>query len=95
MTTIPPDPEAILSMTTIWAEMYVAKDRDERTARTCLSLVRGIVEVLPNKPFYVLVTMLTMKAVAVPKLSRLAEFTKRLIEVVSMVEDTGQSLRDV
>lgn len=52
-----------------------------------MSVARGIVEILSNEPFRVLVTSLKMKAVTIPKHSRLARLSERPIVVVNMLDD--------
>lgn len=73
-------------MTTISVGTHIVEARWETIPWTQLLITQGIVEVLPNDPFYVLVMSLTKKGVTIPKHSKLANLTVRPTVVVNMLD---------
>lgn len=87
MATIPLNSEAVLRETTKSVEACRVEADRGFSVRTYLLIALGIVEVLRNKPFHVLVTNLTRNVVTVSTHSRLAMLTERRTVVVNMTDD--------
>lgn len=87
-TRVPPNLEAVLkTMTKSEGNLVVAAKR-ELTVRTCLAVAGGIIKVLPDNSFHVVVTSLTKKIVTVLSHSGSARLTEPPIVIINMLHDT-------
>lgn len=76
LTTIPPNSETVLTTRYKSAETFIVEAKRELALRTCSLIAQTIIEILRNRPFYVLVAILTQKGISVPKHTSVAKLTE-------------------
>lgn len=75
MRMIPPYFEAFVLAMKKAAGTYVLEPCPTDCVKTTMFVAKGIVEIIPNRPFYLMVTSLSKLSIIVPKHTKLAELT--------------------